>query len=123
MGKVQTRDVEQAFARFKDAMLTGDAEQLQSLTAPNFTARHIVGYVQRPGDWLQEMSLGQFIDYSIDVKSVSVTVGEVRAALVARTSTDARVHGGCNLWRLQLEMNYVLEQGSWIAGRATASIW
>lgn len=123
MDSVQARNVEQAFARFKDAMLAGDDEQLRSLTAPNFTLRHITGYVQSLGDWLQEMSLGQFIYYGIDVKSVSVTVGDGHAALVARTLTDAQVYGSRNVWRLQLEMNYVLEQGRWIAESAVASIW
>lgn len=123
MDRQQTRDVEQAFACFTDAMLAGDSDQLRSLTVQDFTLRHITGYVQCIGDWQQEMSLGQFIYHSIDVKAVSVTLGDGRAALVARTLTDAQVYGSRNVWRLQLEMNYVLEKRRWIAERAIASIW
>ncbi|MDO5614077.1 MAG: nuclear transport factor 2 family protein [Paracoccus sp. (in: a-proteobacteria)] len=112
-----------AFAAFTDAMLAGDAQAIRALTAPDFTLTHITGYVQPREEWLAQMAEGQFVYHSITPLDVTVTATPPRARLVARTMTDARIYGGRNNWRLQLDNDYARQDGAWILRRSLASVW
>lgn len=123
MSEQKMTELHSAFSNFTEAMRAGDTQRLRSLTTPTFTLRHMTGYVQPIDEWLSEMQAGQFVYYAIDIRDVRAELQDEHATLVVRTVTDARVYGGRNAWRLQLELSYVHEDGKWIAERADASVW
>lgn len=115
--------VQAAFAAFLQAMQEGDANRLHRLVVAGFTLTHITGYVQPGREWLAQMRKGQFVYHRITVQALSVEVTGDAATLEAQTLTDARVYGSRNEWPLLLTLDYTLRDGTWIAGRAVASLW
>jgi len=115
--------VTDAYRAHLRAMVAGDTGALSALLADGFTLTHMTGLVQPATEWLTQMDEGQLTYHRVDERSTSVDLHGDTAHLVGRTVTDATVYGTRASWRLQLALDYVRREDTWIAVRSVAMTW
>jgi Domain of unknown function (DUF4440) len=105
------------------AMVDGDTEALGELLTEDFSLTHLTGYFQPKQEWLAQMRAGQFTYHNAREKDVSLHIDGDRAQLVGRITTDATVYGARASWPLQLTMDFIRQNGQWLASRSEATTW
>lgn len=116
-------DVLDAYRAHLRAMVTGDTDALGALLADDFSLTHMTGYVQPAAEWLSQIDDGQFTYHRVDERSTNLDLHDDAARIVGRIVTDATVYGTRASWRLQLELDYVRCNDTWLAVRSVASTW
>jgi Domain of unknown function (DUF4440) len=116
-------ELREAHEALCDALVLGDAPELDALLADGFTITHLTGTEQSKAEWLADLDADRIGYRAIDVVEVAVAATGPAPVLTARSITEATLPGGSGTWHLQLRIVFRREQGRWRASDAVATTW
>jgi ketosteroid isomerase-like protein len=105
------------------AMVAGDAAELDSILADDFTLTHMTGYVQAKAEWLDAIETGQMQYHRMETVEAIVSREGTVPRLTARTLTEATIWGARATWRLTLRSWFESHGDEWVIARTVASTW
>ncbi len=106
------------------AMVGKDTVTLNRVHADNFVLTHMTGMQQSKREYIWSIAHGTLNYYSAEHEQIDISVNGDHATLTGRSQVCAAVFGGGrHMWRLQLSLTLVMENGAWRFTSARASTY
>ncbi len=113
-----------AYRQMNRFMLAAGTRNLKPLLAEDFTLVHMTGYAQPRDEWLAQIDSGRMRYFSSEEDEVAaVKVENHRATLRGRSRVKAKIWGAQGTWPLQMDIDFVLVNGSWLMQHGVASTY
>ena len=113
-----------AYRQMYRFMVAANARGLKGLLTDDFVLVHITGYTQPRDEWLAHIDSGRMRYFAEDEDAIpTVKIEGQRASLRGHNRVKANIWGAQGTWPLQLDIDFVLDKGTWHMKRARATTY
>ena len=106
------------------AMIDKDEKALNKLLDESFVLVHMTGMQQPKQAFISAVKNGTLNYYFEELCFSEAKINGSKADFVGESKVNAAVFGGGkHIWRLRLDMKFVLKNSEWLIAEALASTW
>ena len=117
-------NLEKLYEDMYSYMISKDTESLGKLLDDDFVLVHMTGMRQPKMDYLKAISNGTLNYFSCEDSEINTDIQGSKARLTGKNKVNASVFGGGrNTWRLQLDIDLINKEGSWLITEIRASTY
>ena len=126
--------IEQLYHDMYSAMINKDSKKLAEILDDRFVLVHMTGMRQAKNEYIKAIADGVLNYYSESAESISINIQGGFAKLTGKSRVNAEVFpprgrragatgGGRHTWRLQLDIDLVMNGDNWLITHAEASTY
>ena len=117
-------NLEKLYEDMYSYMISKDTESLGKLLDDDFVLVHMTGMRQPKKDYLKGISNGTLNYFSCEDSEINLDIQGSKARLTGKSKVNAAVFGGGrNIWRLQLDLDLINKEGTWLITEIRASTY
>ena len=117
-------NLEKLYEDMYSYMISKDLAALEKLLDDDFVLVHMTGMMQPKKDYLKAISNGTLNYFSCEDSEINTVIQGGKARLTGKSKVNAAVFGGGrNIWRLQLDLDLIKKEGSWLITEIRASTY